>query len=195
MQYSIEFQADHLDKVLEAVRREIATPAQMLGSVGESLLRVNRDRHNAGLAPDGTRWKANAKSTIEGFADNLSKSSYGKDGRLNKTGASRVANKGILKASGDMLRSFNYQVEGDALRLGFDGARNAQLATWHHDGTDPYTIEPKNGKALKFAGIYAKRVNHPGLPKRELVGFPMSDQQLTVDVIEDHLLIVINSAR
>lgn len=172
MQYLIEFQVDHLNKVLEAVRREIATPSQMLGSLGESLLRVNRNRHNAGLAPDGSKWKPLAESTLK---------EKRKGGILNKTG--------------EMLQSFNYQVEGDTLRLGFDGVRNAQLAIWHHDGTDPYVIEAKNGKALKFAGIYRKRVNHPGLPSRPLVGFPASDQKLTVDVIEDHLLNVLNNVR
>ena len=173
MQYTIEFQADHLNKVLEAVRREIATPAQMLGSIGESLLRVNQDRHNAGLAPDGTKWKELSELTLK---------EKRKGGILNKTG--------------EMLQSFNYQVEGsDTLILGFDGTRNAQLAIWHHNGTDPYKIEPKNGKVLKFAGIVAKHVNHPGLPSRQLVGFPVSDQKLTVDVIEDHLLNVLNSAR
>ena len=172
MQYTIEFQEDHLNKALEAVRREIATPAEMLGSLGEILLRVNRDRHNAGLAPDGSKWKALSELTL-------------KEKRKG----------GILYKTGEMLRSFNYQVQDDTLRFGFDGVRNAQLAIWHHDGTDPYVIEAKNGKALKFAGIVRKRVNHPGLPSRPLVGFPASDQKLTVNVIEDHLLNVLNSVR
>ncbi|MDI1276833.1 hypothetical protein [Methylobacter sp.] len=30
MQFDIEFNADHLDRVMEAVRREIATPQEML---------------------------------------------------------------------------------------------------------------------------------------------------------------------
>jgi len=170
MQYTIEFQVDHLNKVLEAVRRAIATPQQMLGSVGESLLRVNRDRHNAGLAPDGSRWKELSPSTLQ------------------------EKRKGdILNKTGEMLQSFHYQVDDDTLRLGFDGARNNQLATWHHDGTKPYLIEPLNKKALHFGGRYAKKVNHPGLPSRPLVGFPVSDQQLVTHVLEDHLLAVINS--
>lgn len=195
MQYTIEFQDHHLQMVLKAVKAEIATPQQMLGSIGESLLRVNRDRHNAGLAPDGTKWKPNAKSTYDAYADNLSKSSYGKDGRLNDKGATKVANKKPLSLTGDMLQSFNYQVNDDTLRLGFDGARNNQLAIWHHDGTKEYLIKPINKKALYFGGGFAKKVKHPGLPSRQLVGFPVSDQQLTTHVIEDHLMAVINSAR
>ena len=195
MQYTIEFQDHHLQMVLKAVKADIATPQQMLGSIGESLLRVNQDRHSAGLAPDGTKWKPNAKSTYDAYADGLSKSSYGKDGRLNDKGATKVANKKPLSLTGEMLQSFNYQVIDDTLRLGFDGARNNQLAIWHHGGTEEYLIKPVNKKALYFGGRFAKKVKHPGLPERPLVGFPISDQELTTHVIEDHLLAVINSAQ
>lgn len=172
MHYEIEFNTDHLTKVLEAVSREIATPQQMLGSVGESLLNVNKDRHNAGLAPDGTKWEPLAESTLK---------EKRKGGILNKTG--------------DMLQSLNYQFEGnDTLVLGFDGKRNADLATWHHFGTAPHLIAPLNKKALKFGGGFAKKVNHPGLPSRPLLGFPLSDQQLVTHVLEDHLTAVLRRA-
>ncbi|MDO9233067.1 MAG: phage virion morphogenesis protein [Methylotenera sp.] len=170
MQYTIEFQDHHLKQVLKVVAAEIATPQQMLGSIGESLLRVNKDRHSAGLAPDGTKWESLAESTL------------------------KEKRKGdILNKTGEMLQSFNYQVDDDSLRLGFDGARNNQLATWHHGGTEPYLIEPLNKKALYFGGRFAKKVKHPGLPERQLVGFPISDQQLTAHVVEDHLMMAINN--
>lgn len=171
MQYTIEFQYHHLQRVLKAVKAEIATPQQMLGSLGESLLRVNRDRHLAGLASDGSKWKELSPSTLQ-----------------------QKRKGGILNKTGEMLQSFHYQVDGDTLRLGFDGARNNQLATWHHDGTKPYLIEPLNKKALHFGGVFAKKVNHPGLHSRPLVGFPASDQELVTHVVEDHLLLIINSA-
>jgi hypothetical protein len=64
MQFKIEFKTDHLDRVMEAVRREIATSKEMLGSIGESLLRVNRERHDRGLAPDGSKWKELSPLTL-----------------------------------------------------------------------------------------------------------------------------------
>ena len=173
MQFTVEFQADHLKRVLEAVRLEIATPEQMLGSIGESLLIVNRGRHDKGLAPDGSAWKELAPSTLaEG----------------NRKGSP-------LNKSGRMLQSFNYQVQGDTLKLGFDGGRDGKLAAIHHGGTDPYTITATKAKALKFGGLFRKRVKHPGLPARQLVGFPESDQKLTADVIGDHLTAVLNRVR
>lgn len=172
MQFSIEFQVDHLVRALEAVRLEIATPQQMLGSLGESLLRVNQQRHNQGLAPDGSKWKPLSPMTV---------------------GKSR-----LLYGHGDMLGSFNYQVQGDELKLSFSDRK----AVWHHFGTGtfgprgtPYTISPKKAKALAFGGMFRRRVTHPGIPARLLTGFPASDQLLTIEVIDDHLKAVLNRVR
>lgn len=172
MQFTIEFQADHLTRALEAVRREIATPQEMLGSLGESLLRVNQERHAQGLDPEGKPWKELAPATLA--------QGKRKGGPLNRTGR--------------MLANFHYQVQADNLRLGFDGG-DGFPAKFHQDGSRPHVITPKKAKALKFGGLYRKRVNHPGLPVRRLVGFPESDRQLVGDVIEDHLTAVINRVR
>lgn len=172
MQFDIEFQADHLIKMMEAVRREIATPQEMLGSIGESLFQVNQERHNQGLDPEGKAWPKLAASTLaEGKR---------KGGPLNRTGR--------------MLANFHYQVQGETLRLGFDKG-DGFPAIFHQDGSRPHVISAMKAKALKFGGIYRKRVNHPGLPARRLVGFPESDQELTRDVLTDHLTAVINSVR
>jgi len=172
MQFTIELQAEHLSLVMEAVRKEIATPQEMLGSFGEALQPVNQERHSKGLDPDGNPWKELAPSTLaEGNR---------KGGPLNKTSR--------------MLANFHYQVKGDTLHLGFDGGDGFK-AKFHQDGSRPHVITAKKAKALKFGGIFRKRVNHPGLPVRKLVGFPGSDQQLVADVAADHLTGVINRVR
>lgn len=213
MQIDLQFQTDHLTRVLEAVRQEIATPQQMLGSIGESLLNVNQDRHAKGLAPDGSKWKPLAPLTLGTKVWAAQKKAYKGDGvykgHNGKAGAHSLAvaakvrsRTAILRDSGQMLDSFNYQVQGDTLRFGFDGARNAQLASWHHNGTGsfgpagkPYLIRPVNKKALGFAGLVVKRVNHPGIPARPLVGFPASDRKLVGEVVTDHLKLVLQRAR
>lgn len=172
MLFEMKFQADHLQRALTAARHEIEHPEMLLDSIGESLLRVNRDRHNAGLAPDGSKWKELAPMT-------LLESRKG----------------GILAKSGRMLQSFQYQVHGDTLMLDFDGATESMRAAWHHSGTKPYTITPKKAKALKFGGMYRKRVNHPGLPSRPLVGLPPSDQALVDNVAGDYLRTILNRVR
>lgn len=139
----------------------------MLANIGESLLRVNDERHDQGLAPDGSKWKELSPLTL-------------KTKRKPK----------MLYDHGDLLR-FHAQVEGDALRLGTNDWKSA----FHHFGTKPYTITPKRAKALRFAGMMRKRVHHPGLPARQLVGFPESDAQHTADVVHDHLLVVLMRSR
>ncbi|WP_435626940.1 phage virion morphogenesis protein [Candidatus Ferrigenium straubiae] len=172
MEFSFEFQVGHLERALAAARQAIEQPHDLLGSIGESLLRVNRDRHNAGLDPDGSKWKELSPLTL-------------KEPRKG----------GPLQKSGRMLQSFNYQVDGETLRLGFDGATESLRAAWHNSGTNPYTISPRKAKALKFGGMYRKRVRHPGLPQRQLVGFPDSDQRLAGEVVEDYLRVILNRVR
>lgn len=172
MQFTAEFQVDHLNAIMEAIRHEIATPEKMLGSIGESLFRVNRERHEKGLDPDGKAWKELAPSTL----------------------AAGKRKGGPLVRTKRMLENFHYQVQGNGLVLGFDQG-DGFPAIFHQDGSRPHVITARKGKALKFGGIYRKRVNHPGLPARTLVGFPDSDQQLVADVSADHLTAVINTIR
>jgi hypothetical protein len=197
MQFEIEFKADHLRRVMEAVQREIATPQEMLGSMGESLLRVNRERHDKGLAPDGTPWKPLSPLTLGSAVWKKQDESFRKSKSMSIATAHKIRSSrgGVLNDSGAMLQAFHYQVHGDSLRLGFDGAFEAKKAVWHHFGTDPYPIAPKHKAVLAFAGIVSKRVNHPGLPKRPLVGFPASDQKLVADVTADHLVRVLKRVR
>lgn len=172
MPFEIKFQVNHLNHALAAARQAVAHPEEMMGSVGESLLRVNRNRHNAGLAPDGSKWKELSALTLQ-----------------------EKRKGGILAKTGRMLESFNYRVRGDVLTLWFDGATESKRASWHHSGTNPYVISPKKAKALKFGGMYRMRVNHPGLPARKLVGFPDTDRHLAGEITSDYLKVILNRVR
>ncbi|KAF1692754.1 hypothetical protein CSC62_14060 [Pseudoxanthomonas jiangsuensis] len=65
---------------------------------------------------------------------------------------------------------------------------DAKQARWHQEGTDPYEIHAKPGKALSWPGMrtrtnaagaevpgYVKKVNHPGLPARPFMGLSQAD--------------------
>ncbi len=68
---------------------------------------------------------------------------------------------------------------------------NVEYAAIHHFGgqTAPHTILPKKGKALKFGGRLAKRVNHPGskIPARPFMVLQPDDEQALVDAVNDYL--------
>ena len=199
MIFEMKLNVDHLNRTLAAARQAIGHPKELLGNVGKSLLRVNRDRHNAGLAPDGTRWKPLSPLTIGNRVWKAQGNTFRKKGQMSLATARKVQSRkgGILNDSGNMLESFRDHVHGHTLTLGFDGGggRDADLAAWHNSGTKPYVITPKKAKALSFGGLCVKRVNHPGLPKRQLIGFPDSDRQLASQVTHDYLTVILNRVR
>lgn len=65
---------------------------------------------------------------------------------------------------------------------------DSKQARWHQEGTDPYEIVAKNGKALFWPGMrtrtskagkegpaFVQKVNHPGLPARPFMGISEDD--------------------
>ena len=73
---------------------------------------------------------------------------------------------------------------------------DAKQARWHQEGTRPYVILAKPGKALAWPGMrtrtgkngaevpgYVKKVNHPGLPARPFVGLSQEDELAIDDLV------------
>lgn len=198
MDFTIDFNADHLTRALEAVRRRTEEPHGMLESVGETLFHISSERHAKGLDPEGKPWKPLAESTIgneiwkkQSARNRESNSKRGPMMSLKVAQNIRESRKPLLSSGEMLLKSYHYQVQNDTLHLGFDIDR----ALWHHDGTRPYTITPRKAKALSFGGIAVKRVHHPGIPARRLVGFPDTDQHAAADTVEDYLLQTLLQAR
>ena len=78
-------------------------------------------------------------------------------------------------------------------KIWFPDKKQRDKASWHHNGTSPYTIRVKNKRVLanKAAGIFfGKEVRNPGLKKRQF--FELS--QSNIDYIESYLLRKIKKA-
>lgn len=170
----------------------------LLAAIGETLFNRNTQRHAQGLAPDGTPWKPLAQSTLGTNIWNRQAKEFREGnkrrGAVHSLLAARktIGNRRPLWDTGEMLTNhFHPQVIGDALHLGFDFDR----AIWHHAGTKPYQITPKKAKALSFGGVTVKRVNHPGLPPRPLIGFPEDDQHAVAEELEDYLTTALRQRR
>lgn len=197
MHYVIDLQIEPYANALKSLRQSIASPGLILSSVGESLLNANQDRHAKSLDPDGNPWAPLARSTlyraVEAKQQRVTSIGNKKRGASSNIAAGQkiMAKKAarILYQYGDLLR-FSYQVTGGELSVG----TNDHKAAWHHFGTGthgegkgPYTIRPKNRKALAFGGGVFSRVTHPGVPARRLVGFPAGDQSIAARIVAEHL--------
>jgi phage gpG-like protein len=197
MHYAIDLQIEPYANVLKALRQTIASPGDILSSVGESLLNANQARHAKNLDPDGNPWAPLARSTLYRAVDakqhEVTSIGNKRRGAMSSIaeGQKIMANKAahILYQSGELLR-FQPSIEGNVLRIG----TNDQKAAWHHFGTGthgegkgPYTIRPKAKKALAFGGGIYSKVTHPGVPARRLVGFPAGDQSIAARIVAEHL--------
>jgi len=79
------------------------------------------------------------------------------------------------------------QYRADALKMG----TRMKIAPYHQYGTKPYTIVPKNRKALSFmtadGRIFTKRVRHPGLPARPFIMIQREDEEAMLKVALDYM--------
>ena len=143
----------------------MGSPEPMLRDMGEFLLLAHTLRFQKEIAPDGRKWKALSPA-------------YKKVKRKN---ADR-----ILFLDGYLANTMRYQVDSQGLLFG----SNRPPAKWHHFGTDPYTIKPKDKAALNWPGGPGPRsvVNHPGLPARPIIGTSEEDDRRLETIAVEHTL-------
>jgi hypothetical protein len=104
-----------------------------------------------------------------------------------------------LTGKGSMLRGMSIKGRKNSSSIYFGRSQQNDKAYWHQYGTDPYTIKPKNKKALRFATSQPNKgtrknpkgkwlsAGHemPGLPQREFFGLSPKDiNKLTDKTIE-----------
>jgi phage virion morphogenesis protein len=135
----------------------------VMEDVGAYLERSTDQRFRAETAPDGSRWHPLAPAT-----------------RVTKK------NSKILNETGQMRASLSYAATATSVTVGFSDIK----AVWHQFGTRPYVIKPKSRKKLKFAGsdgkpVFARTVNHPGLPARPMLGVNEDDEAEILEIIAE----------
>lgn len=203
MQFKVDVQDAHLFATYQAIKGVVQRPRALMGTIGATVRRLNQQRHDVGQAPDGTAWTPLANSTLHAVVERrqhqVTKVAGKRDGARSDFRAAQkiMAGKRILFDHGDLLR-FYYQVNSADVII---STMDQRKAAWHHFGSgthgpkgEKYEIRPKAKKALAFGGLVRKRVMHPGVPARQLVGFPDSDRDVVGQVVSDHLTHVAQQA-
>lgn len=97
---------------------------------------------------------------------------YSENTKATKRELGKNPNRVDMRNSGTMRNSIRVQGKRNVAELNVTLHR--RIGIYQQLGTAPYTIKPRNAKTLKFQGVdgtvFAKSVNHPGLPKREWFG-------------------------
>lgn len=93
----------------------------------------------------------------------------------------------ILQQSGRLAASIDTAHDNDAAVVG----TNVVYARIHQQGgtTKPHEIRPRNRKALRFNGRFARKVNHPGsrIPARPFLAVTDEDYQTMEGTINQYL--------
>lgn len=152
-----------LDQLLRALGPGgLAAP---LAEIGEDLVESTKQRFATSTAPDGSRWAPNSMTTIMGMLEG-SAGNFRQDGRLSKRGATRVAAKKPLIASGILQDTISYAVAGDSLFV----------------GTNRFAGEWDGGAAVHQFGSKDGRT-----PARPFLGVDDADVAKMLDVLETYL--------
>lgn len=164
MQIDITHDIPALNEHLTALQQRLngnLTP--LMQAIGEMLVSSTKQRFVDEESPSGVSWATLAGSTIQA-----------KNGRT-----------GILKSGygGGLMDSIHAQADNNSVIVGTDKV----YGKYHQTGTAPYEIRPKEKKALKFNGRFAKVVHHPGLPARPFLGLSEQDKSDIGDLINDFL--------
>lgn len=146
---------------VEALRKSLRDMRPAMANIGEIVLAQVMDAFEQERSPAGEPWAQSKRAQAQG----------------GKT----LANTGRLKSS------FGYRATGKGVTVG----SAVPYARWHQRGTRPYTIRPRNKRALFWLGAPhpVTVVHHPGLPARPLLPTQSSlDWPEIMDALRHHLL-------
>ena len=130
---------DHaVQDALNRLARRTQNLQPALQAIGEDIMERSKKRFASSTAPDGARWKANARSTIEAFIK--AKGGFGKNG-LNKKGqALAISKKPLIGLSGSLRQQFHVNASPTAVTIGnsmiyaaiqqFGGKKSAYPKLW-----------------------------------------------------------------
>jgi phage gpG-like protein len=175
--YDVTIDLDQLNGTIADLRAVLNEPKGLLRNVSVTLAKLNQDRQGAGLDPEGVPWLPLKNPNLP----------------VNRKG-------GPLYNTPEMLTTgfVPPQPDGDKYIFGFGSAYGGFKAIFHQAGSRAHDIAPKNKKALGFGNFtngpngkkwefVRKKVHHPGLPARPLLGFPEGDRDAAEDAAASFL--------
>ncbi|HAF00392.1 MAG TPA: hypothetical protein DCG63_03770 [Methylophilaceae bacterium] len=117
--FTIEVQDTEVRALLKRLHATSVNMQPIYQDIGEGIMERTKQRFSTGIGPDGIKWLPNAQATYAILANRLGKSSLGKDGRVNKKGASKLANKKpLIGETGNLARQFHVLSTNHSVTIG-----------------------------------------------------------------------------
>ncbi|WP_054285940.1 phage virion morphogenesis protein [Gulbenkiania mobilis] len=156
------------------------------------IIKIDHARVAAALkrVENATRNRAPLMRALAGLMMDAVEENFAQEGRPKWQGLKpnpRRAGGKILQDTGRLASSIVSASDSDDAVVG----TNVRYAAIHQFGgkTRPHEIRPRNAKALKFGGKYARKVNHPGstIPSRPFLALTEGDVDEIEATVEDYL--------
>ena len=133
--------------------------------IGEHLVETTKQRFDTSTGPDGTRWKSNARSTIEAGLGKRSESFSKKTGRITAKGSRRAAGKKPLVDTGVLQDTIRHQLITGGVMVGTN-----RFADEWAGGAAVHQFGSRNGK----------------IPARPFLGIDERDKTALLGILEYH---------
>jgi phage gpG-like protein len=183
----ISILTDDFEEMLTRILAAVANASPVMGQISHIMWDAVEENFRQEGRP---HWLGLAPSTLQARVGN----ELGKKRGIQKTGAwslklgQRAARSvKILQASGRLVSSMTPSHDAVSATVG----TNLVYAAIQNNGgqTRPHVIEARNGKALHFGGIFAKRVNHPGskIPARPFLTITDADGLAIEEAMANYL--------
>lgn len=187
----ISIQTDEMEAALRRILDAVANASPVMGEISHIMWDAVEENFRQEGRP---HWLGLAPSTLQARVGG----ELGKKRGIQKSGAwslkvgQRVARSvKILQASGRLASSITPSHDATSATVG----TNVIYAAIQNFGgqTSPHTIVPRNGKALRFGGVFAKRVNHPGskIPARPFLTITAGDGVAIEEAMANYLRSVV----
>lgn len=158
----------------------------VLQLVGQRLLRWVHLNFKEGGAEE--KWPALSPNTIASRrAGRITKAQGATKYRGRTVVGSAIGLSGAqpLRDTGRLEQSFTSKVMSETT---VEVGTQSQIAEYHQNGVGPFVITPRRAKLLFFmtAGgpAFAKRVNHPGIPKRPMLPSDNLTMRLGTEILQ-----------
>lgn len=115
--FSIEVDDREVLAALNRLSGAVGNIQPLLQALGEDMMERTKRRFESGTAPDGSRWKPNARSTLEAVLDRT-RGGVGKKGKISAKGSAVMMNKRpLIGESRDLSRQFHVRASAAEMVL------------------------------------------------------------------------------
>ncbi len=169
--FQIDIDDREVQAALDRLTRRATNLQPILQSIGEDLMERAKKRFASSTVPDGTRWKANARATLNAFI--RKKGGRGRNGLNARGRAAEASKKPLIGHSGSLRQQFHVKASPTAVTVG-----NSMIYA---------AIQQFGGKKSAYPNLWGDIPARPFLPIQADGALYPAEKTLILAALNDYL--------